>query len=119
MEATAVGSKTVYGSMAQQLQEDTRESPLHVRLDALASTISKLGVAAAILVAASDLFLCLIVQNGIQQGLVSILQHVLHAITLAVTVLVVAVPEGLPMMITVVLSSNMLRMMRDHVLVRL
>lgn len=118
MEATAVGSKTVYGSMAQQLQEDTRESPLHVRLDALASTISKLGIAAAILVAASDLFLCLIVQGGMRQHAVFILQHVLHAITLAVTVLVVAVPEGLPMMITVVLSSNMLRMMHDHVLVR-
>lgn len=118
MEATAVGSKTVYGGMAQQLQEDTRESPLHVRLDALASTISKLGIAAAVLVAASDLFLCLIVQGGMRQHAVFILQHVLHAITLAVTVLVVAVPEGLPMMITVVLSSNMLRMMHDHVLVR-
>lgn len=118
LEVTAVGSKTVYGSMAGQLQEDTRESPLHVRLDALAGSISKLGMAAAILVAASDLFLCLIVQNGIHQGLASVLQHILHAVTLAVTVLVVAVPEGLPMMITVVLSSNMLRMMRDHVLVR-
>lgn len=77
MEATAVGSKTVYGGMAQQLQEDTRESPLHVRLDALASTISKLGIAAAVLVAASDLFLCLIVQGGMRQHAVFILQHVL------------------------------------------
>ena len=44
--------------------------------------------------------------------------HVLHALTLAITVVVVAVPEGLPMMITVVLSSNMRRMLKDHVLVR-
>ena len=42
----------------------------------------------------------------------------LHALTLAITVVVVAVPEGLPMMITVVLSANMRRMLRDHVLVR-
>ena len=42
----------------------------------------------------------------------------MHALTLSISIVVVAVPEGLPMMITVVLSSNMLRMMRDHVLVR-
>ncbi|MCD8355170.1 MAG: calcium-translocating P-type ATPase, PMCA-type [Clostridia bacterium] len=118
MEVTAVGSKTMYGSMAKQMQEEPRESPLHVRLDALAGTISKFGIAAALLVAASDLFLCLFVQNGLSQGFAAIFQHILHAVTLAVTVLVVAVPEGLPMMITVVLSSNMVRMMRDHVLVR-
>lgn len=118
MEVTAVGSNTMYGSMAKQMQEDTRESPLHVRLEALAGTISKLGMGAAILVAASDLSLSLLVQGGLSQGFSAVFQHILHAITLAVTVLVVAVPEGLPMMITVVLSSNMLRMMRDHVLVR-
>ena len=44
--------------------------------------------------------------------------YLLHALTLAITVVVVAVPEGLPMMITVVLSSNMSRMLKDHVLVR-
>lgn len=118
MEVTAVGSKTMYGSMARQMQEDTRESPLHVRLEALASTISRLGMGAAILVAASDLSLSLFVQGGLMQGPAAIFQHILHAVTLAVTVLVVAVPEGLPMMITVVLSSNMVRMLRDHVLVR-
>lgn len=118
MEVTAVGSNTMYGDMAKQMQADTRESPLHVRLEALAGMISRLGIAAAILVAASDLFLSLFVQHGLSQGVAAIFQHILHAITLAVTVLVVAVPEGLPMMITVVLSSNMVRMMRDHVLVR-
>ena len=118
MEVTAVGNATMYGNMAQQMQEDTRESPLHIRLEALANTISKLGMGAAILVAASDLFLSLFLQNHVSQGFAVILQDILHAVTLAVTVLVVAVPEGLPMMITVVLSSNMVRMMRDHVLVR-
>ncbi|MFR4008747.1 MAG: hypothetical protein ACLT0Y_05365 [Christensenellales bacterium] len=47
-----------------------------------------------------------------------LLGHFMHALTLAISIVVVAVPEGLPMMITVVLSSNMLRMTRDHVLVR-
>ena len=44
--------------------------------------------------------------------------HVLYALTLCVTIIVVAVPEGLPMMITLVLSSNMKRMVKDNVLVR-
>ncbi len=44
--------------------------------------------------------------------------HILHAATLAVTVIVVAVPEGLPMMITLVLSSNIKKMLKDNVLVR-
>lgn len=118
MEVTAVGSQTMYGSMARQMQEDGRESPLHLRLEALAGSISRLGLAAAVLVAASDLFLSLFVQHGLSQNFAAIVQHLLHAVTLAVTVLVVAVPEGLPMMITVVLSSNMIRMLRDHVLVR-
>ena len=46
------------------------------------------------------------------------ISNVLHAVTLAITVMVVAIPEGLPMMITVVLSANMRRLKRDHVLVR-
>ena len=44
--------------------------------------------------------------------------HLLYALTLSVTIIVVAVPEGLPMMITLVLSSNMKRMLKNNVLVR-
>ena len=44
--------------------------------------------------------------------------HLLYALTLSVTIIVVAVPEGLPMMITLVLSSNMKKMLKDNVLVR-
>lgn len=44
--------------------------------------------------------------------------HILYALTLSVTIIVVAVPEGLPMMITLVLSSNMKRMLKSNVLVR-
>ena len=44
--------------------------------------------------------------------------HILYALTLAVTMIVVSVPEGLPMMITLVLSSNMKRMLKDNILVR-
>ena len=118
MEVTAVGMHTTYGGMASQVQEEGRDSPLHLRLEHLAGVISRLGIAAAVLVAGSDLFLSFFVQNGLQQSLPEQLSHILHAVTLAVTVIVVAVPEGLPMMITVVLSANVVRMMRGHVLVR-
>ena len=46
------------------------------------------------------------------------LSYILYALTLCVTIIVVAVPEGLPMMITLVLSSNMKRMLKNNVLVR-
>ena len=117
---------TFYGGLAREIQEETRESPLKVRLNGLAAVISKLGYCAAALVALADLFNSLFLANGLEmarvletlRNLPVLLEHLLHAATLGITVVVVAVPEGLPMMITVVLSSNMLRMLRDHVLVR-
>ncbi|MBQ8079337.1 MAG: HAD-IC family P-type ATPase, partial [Oscillospiraceae bacterium] len=118
MEVTAVGAQTTYGSMAEQVQEETRDSPMHLRLEHWAGLSSRFGIAAARLVAGADLFLSFGIQNGLHQSLPEQLSHILHAVTLAVTVIVVAVPEGLPMMITVVLSANVVRMMRDHVLVR-
>ena len=45
-------------------------------------------------------------------------KYILNALTLSVTIIVVAVPEGLPMMITLVLSSNMKRMLKNNVMVR-
>lgn len=117
LEVHRVGDDTMYGGMAQQLQEDARPSPLHVRLEALAGAVSRFGIAAAGLVAAADLTQSFVL-GGEVVGAQAVASHLLHAATLAVTVVVVAVPEGLPMMITIVLSRNMLRMMKDHVLVR-
>ena len=121
-----VGDSTFYGGLAQEIQEETRESPLKVRLAGLAKTISKLGYAAAAVVAVADLFHAFYIDSGMNWARMAqvfaspaaVFGHVLHALTLAITVVVVAVPEGLPMMITVVLSSNMRRMLKDHVLVR-
>ena len=126
MRVGRVGSQTFYGDMARQMQEETRESPLKVRLNGLTRVISRLGYLAAILVFAADFFLSVWTEGGMQlSGIWPVLTnfpvmlgHLMHALTLSISIVVVAVPEGLPMMITVVLSSNMLRMMRDHVLVR-
>ncbi len=126
MEVLRVGDHTFYGSMAQDLQEETPESPLKLRLNGLAKTISRLGYLAAGLIAFADLFNSFIIDNGFDLGAAAAdLSHpivwfprLLHALTLATAVVVMAVPEGLPMMITVVLSSNMFRMLRDRVMVR-
>ncbi len=126
MRVCRVGDATVYGSLAGEIQEETRESPLRLRLEGLAKTLSRLGFIAAGLVALADLFHAIVMENGYNSALIlaslsqpaQVAAYLLHAATLALTVVVVAVPEGLPMMITVVLSSNMRRMLRDHVLVR-
>ena len=127
MLVQGVGDSTFYGRLAREVQEETRESPLKVRLGDLAKTISRLGYIAAGLVAVADLFHSLLLDNGMNLARAAasvaanpggLFTHILHALTLAITVVVVAVPEGLPMMITVVLSSNMRRMLKDHVLVR-
>lgn len=126
MEVTYTGDKTFYGNIAAAMQDKTRESPLKIRLTGLARLISRLGYIAAIIVGIADLFHSIILENNFDP--VQIMAHltnfsylglnVLHAFTLAITIIVVAVPEGLPMMITVVLSSNMRRMLKDKVLVR-
>ena len=119
---TRVGDRTFYGGMAREMQEESRESPLKVRLSDLAKKLSRLGYFAALLIAVADLTHTFLTDLGGDPAVFARpaewLPPLLHAATLAITVVVVAVPEGLPMMITVVLSANMRRMLKDHVLVR-
>ena len=121
-----VGDNTFYGKMAKELQEKSPESPLKIRLRELAKVISRIGYLGAFLVSISYLFSEIFVQNNFQLNRIIetvtnfplMFGHVLYALTLSVTIIVVAVPEGLPMMITLVLSSNMKRMLKNNVLVR-
>ncbi|MBQ8392378.1 MAG: calcium-translocating P-type ATPase, PMCA-type [Clostridia bacterium] len=122
----AVGEGTYYGKTARELSTDTRPSPLKERLSALAKTISKIGYSCAILIALAYLFNVFFIDSGMRMSEVILkikdikflISKLLTALTLAISVVVMAVPEGLPMMITVVLSSNMKRMLRDSVIVR-
>lgn len=121
-----VGDATVYGRLAGELQSEAIDSPMKVRLGTLAKQLSRIGYTAAALIATADLFHAVVIGND--YNTVQILQelrdfplmaqNLIHAFLLAISVVVVAVPEGLPMMITVVLSSNMLRMQRAGVMVR-
>lgn len=124
--AESVGDFTFYGKMAREVQIDTRESPMKVRLFKLAGTISKIGYSGAILVAAAYIFRIIYMEYDFNLAnfashykiFSNLLPELLNLIMLAVTVIVVSVPEGLPMMITVVLSANMKKMLADNVLVR-
>ncbi len=126
MEVSSVGTDTLYGTLAAELQTDTRESPLKLRLARLAHQISRIGYVMAALVAVAYLFNAFVISaNFVPSQMVTLIcdrtyliSTLIHTVTLVITVIVVAVPEGLPMMITVVLSSNMRRMLRDRVLVR-
>lgn len=126
MKVTEVGNNTVYGKMNLELSEENPESPLKLRLRKLALVISKIGYIGAFLVSLSYLFSVIVLQNGFDMTKIMetvtnfhvMTGYILYALTLCVTIIVVAVPEGLPMMITLVLSSNMKRMLKNNVLVR-
>lgn len=126
MLVSRVGNETMYGKLAAGIQEAQPDSPMKLRLRNLAKVISRLGYIGAFLVAFSYLFSVIFIENGFDLTKISVLihnphvlsGHLLYALTLSVTIIVVAVPEGLPMMITLVLSSNMKRMLKNNVLVR-
>lgn len=126
MKVEKVGNDTFYGKLAEEIQEDGIESPLKLRLRKLAQFISKIGYIGAILVSISYLFSVIVIDNNFDINKIMstvtnfhlLFQHIIYALTLSVTIIVVSVPEGLPMMITLVLSSNMKRMLKNNVLVR-
>ena len=121
-----VGDASFLGSIVSELQANTRESPLKLRLSRLAKQISALGYTAAVLIALLNLFSTICIESDfVREVMISKLSdpkflvgEILHSITLGLTVIIMAVPEGLPMMIAVVLSSNVQKMLRDNVLVR-
>ena len=122
---TKVGMNTLYGKMAKILTEEEESSPLKIRLNNLAKIISRIGYVAAILIAIAYLFSKIFITNNFNITLIKstitfsiFLSYLLEAMTLAVSVLVMSVPEGLPMMITLVLSTNSKKMLKDNVLVR-
>ena len=126
MLVTEVGNNTLYGKLAREVSEKSPDSPLKIRLRHLAKIISNIGYVGAFLVSVSYLFSVIVLKNNFDINLIKetvtniplMIGYILYALTLSVTIIVVAVPEGLPMMITLVLSSNMKRMLKNNVLVR-
>ena len=117
MEIKVVGDATLFGQLALEVQEDTRETPLQVKLGVLAQQISKFGYIGAIAIIISVLAKTFIT-GAIPGTIYGWIRLLLDAVTVAVTIIVCAVPEGLPMLTSILLSFQSLKMARDNVLVR-
>ncbi len=126
MEVTKVGDRSVYGKLAGELQTEERDSPLKVKLKDLAGKISRFGYLGGILIAVAFLAQRILVHNQFDFALISaylgsgmpFFADILQAVMLAVIIIVMAVPEGLPLMIAIVSAQNMGKMLADQVLVR-
>ena len=126
VKITKVGMRTMYGSALHELSEQDPESPLKLRLRELAKVISRIGYIAAILVFASYLISVIIISNNFEVSAIMntisnpklMIDYLIYGLTLSVTIIIVSVPEGLPMMVALVLSTNMKKMLKSNVLVR-
>ncbi len=127
MQVSQVGDGTVYGGIAKELGADEeRESPLKLKLSALANSISKFGYIGGVTIAVAYLLRTIVIANGADPALIAEYcgnwmnpaSDVIEALMLAVIIVVMAVPEGLPLMIAIVSAMNMSKMLKDNVLVR-
>ena len=122
----SVGVNTLFGKIAKEVQEKSSDSPLRIRLKHLASIISKIGYVGAFLVFVSYLFSSIVIANNFNLNLIIgcvsnvslMIDYIIYALTLAVTIIIVSVPEGLPMMVALVLSTNMKKMIKKNILVK-
>lgn len=122
LDVCQVGLSTMMGKMAEEMQEDEPDSPLKVKLSKLANMISKFGYIGAIVIAIMYMGYFVISAGGIEPylalGLTEIVKDLISAVSLAVVIIVCAVPEGLPLMISLVLMQNTSKMLDHNVLVR-
>lgn len=126
VKVCSVGINTLFGKIAKEVQEKSSDSPLRIRLKHLASIISKIGYVGAFLVFFSYLFSSIVIANNFNLNLIIgcvsnvslMIDYVIYALTLAVTIIIVSVPEGLPMMVALVLSTNMKKMIKKNILVK-
>lgn len=117
MEIKVVGDRTLFGELALEVQEETRETPLQVKLAKLAKQISTFGYVGAICIVVGVLAKNLL-SGSIPTDVYGWIRLIMDAITVAVTIIVCAVPEGLPMLTSILLSFQSLKMAKDNVLVR-
>ena len=120
MTVTAVGDETEIGRVARQATEQTSvKTPLNMQLDRLAKLISKVGTSVSVLA-----FVLFLGHDVLTQPLwhtdnyLEMVTVVMRYFMMAVTLIVMAVPEGLPMAVTLALALNMRRMLQSNNLVR-
>jgi len=126
VQIKAVGASTVYGSMTRELGAENRKGPLIVKLTNLAKGISRFGYIVGASIVILYMFRAAVVYNGFDPTRIAeyfnniplVLSDLVDALIFGIIIIVVAVPEGLPLMIAIVCSLNMNKMFKDNVLVR-
>ena len=122
LDVRKVGLKTMMGKMAEEMQEDEPDSPLKVKLAKLANQISTFGYIGAVVIAVLYFGYFILNAGGVSvyfsMGIEQIIKDIVNAVSLAVVIIVCAVPEGLPLMISLVLMQNTSKMLDHNVLVR-
>ena len=117
MKVSVVGDKTLFGELALEVQEAQRKTPLQVKLGKLAQQISIFGYTGAAAIVLGILARTLITGN-LPADFYGWVRLFVDAITVAVTIVVCAVPEGLPMLTSMLMSFQSMQMAGDNVLVR-
>ena len=122
MEVQRVGVHTMMGQMAAEMQAREPDSPLQVKLAKLADQISAFGYISGIAIISLYMMFFALRAGGLQDyvmlGWSQVLVDFIQAVSLAILIIVCAVPEGLPLMISLVLMQNTSRMLARGVLVR-
>lgn len=122
LDVRKVGLMTMMGKMAEEMQDDEPDSPLKVKLSKLANQISTFGYIGAVVIAILYMLFFIVNAGGITEYMsiewTTILKDVVEAVSLATVIIVCAVPEGLPLMISLVLMQNTSKMLDHNVLVR-
>ncbi|KAJ5561813.1 hypothetical protein N7535_003725 [Penicillium sp. DV-2018c] len=115
---TATGTNSSHGRTMMSLQEEGETTPLQTKLNVLAEYIAKLGLASGLLLFIVLFIKFLVRLKGIEGGADAKGQAFLRIFIVAVTIVVVAVPEGLPLAVTLALAFATTRMIKDNNLVR-
>ena len=118
-KVTAVGAETEEGRGERQIQEEKEvETPLNRQLDQLGALLTRASyIVAALIIVGRVLYYFLTLDESLHTPLFFI-EYILHSVMIAVTLIVVAVPEGLPMSVTVSLALSMRKMLKENNLVR-
>lgn len=117
MEVKVVGDRTLFGELALEVQEEPRATPLQVKLRKLAGQISTFGYIGALAIV-GGIMAKTIFSGTLPEGFYEWVRFIMNSVTVAVTIIVCAVPEGLPMLTSILLSLQSLKMTKDNVLVR-
>lgn len=115
---TATGMNATFGRTMMSLQEEGETTPLQTKLNVLAEYIAKLGLASGLLLFVALFIKFLVRLKDIEGGADGKGQAFLQIFIVAVTIVVVAVPEGLPLAVTLALAFATTRMIKDNNLVR-